>query len=88
MSKSGEKILKGLEDAVAYAQGDKSRGRATVQVTLVISEREGGGLQIRGLGDLRYLYIAGQNKTDVFSDIGPVLQKILLDNHGIDWVKD
>ncbi len=30
MSEVGESIRRGLEDALAYARGDKSRGRATV----------------------------------------------------------
>lgn len=88
MSKSGEKIIAGIEDALAYAKGDKSCGRSTVHVLLAISEREGGGLQIRGLGDLGDFYVAGSLKAEVFNDMGLVLQKILLDNHGMDWVAD
>ncbi len=30
MSEVGESILRGARDAIAYARGDKSRGRATV----------------------------------------------------------
>jgi hypothetical protein len=85
---TGEKIIQGLEDAVAYAQGDKSRGRSTVYVTLAIGEREGGGLFICAMGDLREVRVAGSSKDDVFADIGPVLQRTLKDNHGVDWVKD
>jgi hypothetical protein len=86
---SESKIIKGLEDALAYAQGDKSKGRSTVYVTLAIGERrDGEGLYIRGMGELRDVYVAGANKADVFADLGPVLQKILKANHGIDWVED
>lgn len=85
---SGEKIIKGLEEALAYAQGDKSKGRSTVYVTLAIGERKGEGLFIRAMGEYREAYVAGPDKDAVFSDIGPVLQRILKDNHGIDWVKD
>lgn len=85
---SGEKIIKGLEDAVAYAQGDKSKGRSAVYVTLAIGEREGGGLYIRGMGDLFEVRVAGPDKDAVFRDLGPVLQIILKTNHDVDWVKD
>jgi hypothetical protein len=85
---SGEKIIKGLEDAAAYAQGDKTRGKSTVYVTLAIGERKEGGLYIRGMGEMRDVYIASPDKDAVFHDLGHVLQRILKENHGIDWVKD
>lgn len=85
---SGEKIVKGLEDALAYAEGDKTKGRSTVYVTLAIGERDGGGIFIRALGEMREMRVAGMNKGDVFADLGPVLQRILKDNYGIDWVGD
>lgn len=85
---SGEKIIKGLEDAVAYAKGDKTKGKSTVYVTLAISEREGGGLRIRAMAPLEEASVAGANKNDVFADIGPLLQHILKANHGVDWVED
>lgn len=59
----------------------------TVYVTLAISQRDEGGLRIRAMAPYEEVYIAGPNKDHVFSDIGPVLQTILHENHGIDWVK-
>ena len=57
----------------------------TVYVTLAISQRDE-GLRIRAMAPYEEAYIAGPNKDHVFSDIGPVLQTILHENHGIDWV--
>lgn len=82
------KINKGLKEAVAYAKGDKSKGRSTVYVMLAISERDGGGIRMRGMGDLADVYLSGASKAAVFRDLGPVLQKILHHNHGVNWVKD
>ena len=87
MTSAGEKILKGLEDAVAYAQGDKSRGKATIYITLAISERDE-GLRIRAMGEYAEIYLGGSDKSAVFSDLGPVIQRILSHNHGHDWLEE
>lgn len=85
---SGEKIIKGLEDALAYAQGDKTKGTSHVYITLAIGERKEGGVYIRGMGEMRDVYVASSDKDAVFHDLGLVLQRILKENHGIEWVKD
>lgn len=85
---TGKKIIKGLEDALLYAQGDKTKGTSHLYITLAIGERKEGGLYIRGMGEMRDVYIASPDKDAAFHDLGIVLQRILKDNHGIDWVKD
>lgn len=88
MTNAGKKIISGLEDAVAYAKGDETKGRVTRYVTLAISHRDGEGIRIRAMAPYEECYVSGPNKDNVFSDIGPVLQMILHTNHGVKWVKD
>ena len=85
---AGSRIIAGLEDALAYTQGDKTRGRASVpNINLCVSERDGGGIRITS-SNVPGLHIAGNDKDAVFRDLGVVLQELLHRNAGVDWVKD
>ncbi len=68
-------------------QGDDHEAWRPLNLTigLHIEQREGGGIRI--LSSVPGLYLSGANPTSVLHDLGPVMQRLLIDNEGIEWLR-
>jgi hypothetical protein len=56
-----------------------------VSIGLSIVKRDDGGVRI--ITSLPGLYLSGANASNVFSDLGPALRRLLVDNERVEWLR-
>jgi hypothetical protein len=58
-----------------------------VTITLKISRRDNGGIRVRAQAPFEDVYLAG-TVSGVAHDLGLVIRTILVENHGVEWLRE